>query len=295
VPQALGDAVMRAMSRDHAERFQTTADLAGVIARFGGGTFAVGEEMARGAAKARTALGRLGDGWNLTPPPTQTGTASGISTAMEWTDTRTPSVAPGSAGRRAAIAILAVLVVAGGLAAGWWFGLKPFLDSKNKGEASPPAAALAPAQSGAVPAAPAPAVPIEKAPAGAETMVLDVKAGPEGATIYLDGAPLASNGFRGDFVKSGDSHLLEVRLEGHDTHTEWLKFDGDLSRSVTLSPSGKGKKKVKDALSVPPAELPPATQPSFVVTKTPPPVEDQPIEEEKPAKEKKGIIEDSPY
>ncbi len=311
IPAALSDVVMKAMSRDKEARFQSANDLAQALEPYGTGAIAVTQEMQRSEALARTALGKLGTDWNLTPPPGTTGIRNQSSTGMEWTQTGGGTMARSHRGLGVAVGLVVALLLLGGLGAGYVFGIRPMLAGRNAvaGQAGQPT------QDPGLVVTEA-AVPAPQAPPGAEMVKLRLSAEPAEAAIYLDGAKLPANPYVGSFVKTESAHLIEVKLEGREDFLEWVKFDADVERTVTLSDKKKGSTAKKpgagETYATPVAPVPGSTdakpagpdgaQPekTFVITKAPedkpPPVEVKPPAEDKPEKKPgKGIIEESPY
>jgi serine/threonine-protein kinase len=309
IPIELSDVVVKAMTRDKNLRYQSAAELAQAIAPFGTGTVSVTQQLQHSEELARTALGRLGTDWNMTPPPMNDSQIRGeTATGMEWTQTGN-AVAPPKRGLGAAVAIVVVLVLAGGLGAGYFFGLKPYFDAKN----APTVPATQPPVQGTTPSEAA--VPAVEAPPGAEMIKIRLSVEPAEAAIYLDGAKLPANPYVGSFVKSDGSHLVEAKADGHDDYLEWVKFDSDVERTLTLTTGKKGGKKKTSGgyesytpptgpVTAPdPTKKPdPGTTPvkTFEITKTPPPpppeeTKPEPKPDPKPDKTKKGIIEESPY
>ncbi|MFH1438848.1 MAG: protein kinase [Pseudomonadota bacterium] len=232
-PDELSDIILKSMAREPADRYQNVMEMAAALEEFGSGMMQVEEEKRRVDELSGTVKGQLEEFH---------GAAQSTSTELEWKNSQAGAATEGK-GRKAVVmsAVVAILVLLG-------VGGYLFLGSGLSGNGDAPAKAP-PGE--AIQAAPKPVpAPVEEAPAGKaadgarenERMELAVKASPDGAAIYLDGAPVGRSPFSAGFPKSDTPHLIEVRLDGYAPFSEWVKFTAPVSRNITLEAEETGKK-----------------------------------------------------
>ncbi|MET0340445.1 MAG: serine/threonine-protein kinase [Polyangiales bacterium] len=75
------------------------------------------------------------------------------------------------------------------------------------------------------------------APANAGTVLLTVTVTPADARVTLDGAPLPSVPFSGDFRRSSAVHHLEASADGHQTVSQLVVLDRDRALTIALKPT----------------------------------------------------------
>ena len=232
-PDELSDIILKSMARDPADRYQDVMDLAAALEKFGSGLMEVEAEKRKVDELAGTMKGKIEEFH---------GTAESTSTELEWKKSQAGAAAEGKS--RKAVVISAVVAVLVLLGVGGYF----FFGSGRAGSRDDPTDAL-PGKT--IPAAPKPEpAPVTNPPAdktadGAkeeDKIELTIKASPDGAVIYLDGAPVGHNPFNAGFPKSDTPRLIEVKLDGYTPHTEWVKFTSPVSRDITLEAEETGKK-----------------------------------------------------
>ena len=235
-PDDLSDIILKSMARDPADRFQNVMELAAALEKFGSGMMRVEEEKRKVDELAGTMKGKLEEFHAA---------AESTSTEMEWKKSQAGEAAAGKSGKPLIISAIVVVLVLLGVGAYFFLG---FGLSGKKGA---PTDAL---QGKAIPAAPKPEpapvkeVPDEKEADEAkkeEKIELTIKASPQDAVIYLDGAPVGQNPFIANFPKSDTPRRIEVRLDGYAAHTEWVKFTSPVFRDITLEEEETGKKDKK--------------------------------------------------
>ena len=80
------------------------------------------------------------------------------------------------------------------------------------------------------------AKPPEKAAGPRTGITLRVRATPSEATIFLDGAPLATNPFSGEFPIDGIGHRLRAEAPDHHSAAQIVMFDKDSTIDLVLAP-----------------------------------------------------------
>jgi serine/threonine protein kinase len=88
----------------------------------------------------------------------------------------------------------------------------------------------------AVAARPETSAVVLPAPAAPSRIALNLRALPQDARIFLDGALLESNPFAGVFAADGEPHQIRIEAPGYVTRSQTIKFDQDSTLDLTLTP-----------------------------------------------------------
>ncbi len=133
------------------------------------------------------------------------------------------------------------------------------------------------ASSGLAPRAASPAAPsLGEISPPAPLVKLTFRAAPTEAELFLDGRPLPTNPFSGEFPKTGATHVLRAEAPGFSTLVEPLTFARDAMLDLTLQKVDKVDKVDPRALSaekplpLPAASPPVASSPPAAAAPTPP-------------------------
>jgi hypothetical protein len=225
LPPVLVGIVKRAMARDTAARFQTCAEL---------------REQLRPFAPSISELGTF-----VTP------TSSRTVIRRALYDTKTPfEMSQSTVGAKRGSRRL--IVFAGAGAAVVAAGVVAALALGGGGAKAPVAPAAPPIAAPIAKPAPAKEPPPVESPAippAAAMVKIGIEATPAGARISVDGAPLATNPFSGEFAKDDAQHLVEVTASGYQPEKRFVKFDADQSLTYELK-KVEGKKGPKPQAEV---------------------------------------------
>jgi serine/threonine-protein kinase len=214
IPEAVDDAIMKALAKTPEERFQRIDGFVDALSRAwseSGPIDAAAMPAAPGAAEVRSRQSTL------------TGTAAEM---IASAPTRTRATV------RVAGVVLAAVATAGLVA--WRARHKPELSTSVTKAASAPTGAM-PTPLPATPTPP-PTVPsvVTPPPVEAPRVKLEVQATPAGAQLILDGKPLA-NPFSGELPRDAIEHQLAVRATGYKSETRTLTLDRDRAIEVRLA------------------------------------------------------------
>lgn len=278
VPKPLAAVVARCLSKDRNARFASTGEMAVALLPFAGPRASGPVERAASMAPA--------------PFPFMT---SGTLPRTEARPRSAPRTAPrvASAGTTVPRGLLIAGVVAAVVGVTAWT-----VATVLSGRAPAPYASMTTDKGVRAPAeAPAPAVlpavaPVENAspPASSAPFIspattppplsgLLVKASPSSAQIFVDGTPVASNPFRGQYARNGH-HDVEAKAKGYEPMKKGITLDEDMVVDLTLDrstgadrASGAAGRRSRAKTEVAPAARAAAVapEPSVVVAPAPPP------------------------
>jgi hypothetical protein len=98
-----------------------------------------------------------------------------------------------------------------------------------------------------------PAVAVTAPAVDDTTVKLTVAATPPDARVTLDGAPLPSLPYAGDFRKSGAVHQLEATADGHQPLNQLVVLDRDRQITIVLRPLPAAATRLRPRRSPPPS------------------------------------------
>jgi serine/threonine-protein kinase len=212
LPPAMVSMVKRAMARDMATRFQSCAELREQLLPF---------------APSITEVGAL-----LTPSSSNTVIRRALYETKTPFEMSQSAVGQKKGSKRAlVIGAIGVAVVAAGIVAVLAIGRGP----------TPPAKPIE--ATVAAPVAPPPTAPAQPQPPPAESpavpptaaMVrINITATPAEARISIDGAPVDTNPFAGEFTRGDAVHLVEATADGFQPEKRFVKFEADVDLNYEL-------------------------------------------------------------
>jgi serine/threonine-protein kinase len=275
VPPAIEWAVLKAMEKEPANRFQRVEEMLAAMQEVQTGMHQRAPTPAFGMPAYQTGAQPVFPGTGSYKPPT-----GGFPQVPPQTGgfQQVPQPPMDTLGQAAGQAVpkpksKAPLFVGGAAALLAGFGAVGFVMTRHSstGEPAKPAAAIAapapaPTAPTPAPAAPTPApkaAPAPAAPSGSHVVIRTI---PPTAEIRIDDAKV-QNPFEGDFPKNDLRHRVEVKAPGFRSESEWVTFEQDRSLEYSLQ-KGSGTHEGASKRVKPPS---PGVSPMPVKVATPAP------------------------
>jgi serine/threonine-protein kinase len=255
IPPAVDAAVLRALEKEPANRFQTVHELIAALTAIQTGTHTAIPDPAVARLAATAEMGKV-DGKRARAPSQDTlGAAAGQAVAPTGTGPQPKSRAP--------------LYIAGAAALLAGFGITAWVVTRPAPPDPKPAVVEHPTPP---PKPPVPKPEVPAPPPAPTTARLTIRTIPPTAVLTLDDQKI-DNPFEGSFAKSDVRHTLVVKAPGYKSESQLVTFDGDHAIEVALE-RGKDPKpgtgKPGPQVKVDPPKPPDPQKPPEVVKGDPP-------------------------
>jgi len=225
IPDELVSIVLKAMSKDPAMRYQSAAEMATALEKFGSGMMEVQTELSKVDELAKTMRAKI-EGEKTIDKTTSKEQKEQALTELDWKTSKSwKKIKNLTLG---IVIVVIILLVGSGL--GIFFFKGKLSGKKEVVETSKNTFTMQSMQ-------PKNLEPQKNLINEKERVKVEIEVFPVEAKIFLDGAIINQNPFKSEFDKSDTPHLLEAKLDGFKPWKEWIKFDTQIDRKINLEPS----------------------------------------------------------